>query len=125
MNFKQQPRCCGQEFDRCSSDAFAVPRAASTTTDPSLGSSGPVLRVNRQSLRNQRCLALVSFPRAGERVLQDEATPEDAILYADGHQCFPGAGTRVLQDETAPEVALLGADGHQVHGPNWDRSSVK
>lgn len=52
-NFKQQPRRRGREFDRRSSDAFAVPRAASTAADPSLGPSGPVLRLNRESLRNQ------------------------------------------------------------------------
>lgn len=98
INVKQQPRCCGHEFDRCSGDAFAVPRAPSTTTDPSPGPSGPVLRVNRERPRNQGCLGFVSFPGAGERVLQDEPTPEDM---------------------------LLSADGHQVHGPNWGQSSMK
>lgn len=97
INFKQQPRCSGHEFDRRSSNAFAAPRTASTT-DPLLGPSGPVLRVNRESLRNQKYLGFVPFPSAGERVPQDETTPEHM---------------------------LLGADGHQVHGPHWDRSSVK
>lgn len=75
INFKQQPRCSGHEFNRRSSNAFAAPRTASTT-DPLLGPSGPVLRVNRESLRNQKCLGFVSFPSAGEKVLQEGTTPE-------------------------------------------------